>query len=86
MDGGATVQRVAKSWTQLSDSHFLFLQDNSGDVCQILFSMYFREELKVRIWGRGLSPRVLLHCTIIMDSSHSDFPGTHPLEYSGMSQ
>ena len=40
--------------------------------------MYFREELKVRIWGRGLSPRVLLHYTIIMDSSHSDFPGTHP--------
>ena len=55
----ATVHRVAKSWTQLSDSHFLFLQDNSGNVHQILFSMYFRAELKVRIWGRGLSPRVL---------------------------
>ena len=64
----ATVHRVAKSWTQLSNSHFLFLQDNSGNVHQILFSMYFRAELKVRIWGRGLSPRVLLHYTIITDS------------------
>ena len=56
------VHAVAKSWTQLSNFHFLFhwgflhLHNNSGNVHQLLLSRYFREELMQRI-GRKACPR-----------------------------
>ena len=43
---------------------FSELKNYSGDMHQILLSRHFTEELKQKIWGRGLSPgrphRVLL--------------------------
>ena len=51
----ATVHRVAKSWTQLSDSHFLFLQDNSGNVHQIVFYV-FQGRAKGEDMGQGSVP------------------------------
>ena len=48
------------SWSSTSSylpfgGGFSHLENNSGNLHQILLSRYFREELKQRIWGEGLS-------------------------------
>ena len=50
---------------------FLHLQNNSGNVHQLLLSRYFREELKQRIWGRACPRKAPMGSCLVTIYQHT---------------